>query len=206
MQSPDWHKKLTWKLCDIQLLFSDNYYPRGSTEEATNMSIWMIKIIILNMHSRWSVDIILRTNTMHIIFRRASFAEKQGGMCWHLILARYRLQWIWSRVNWFSAWKDSRRRVEPLWCFGYIHSTLSYGPKLYSKWHSSMFRVVFGQSRLQDDLGWRITLKELSSSRRGNRLWYINHLNPSSYAKVRGNTLQTEAQRKYGARCQTLVW
>ena len=47
-------------LCDIQLLFSDNYYPRGSTEEATNMSIWMIKIIILNMHSRWSVDIVLK--------------------------------------------------------------------------------------------------------------------------------------------------
>jgi len=106
----------------------------------------------------------------------------------------------------FSAWKDSRHRVEPLWCFGYIHSTLSYGPKLYSEWHNSMFRVVFGQSRLQDDLGWRSTLKELSSSRRGDRFWYINHLNPSSYAKVRGNTLQTEPQRKYGARCQTLVW
>ena len=126
--------------------------------------------------------------------------------CWHLILARYRLQWRWSWVNGFSAWKDSRRRVEPLWCFGYIHSTLSYGPKLYSEWHNSMFRVVFGQSRLQDDLGWRSTLKELSSSRRGNRFWYINHLNPSSYAKVRGNILQTEPQRKYGARCQTLVW
>ena len=127
-------------------------------------------------------------------------------LCWHLILARYRLQWRWSQVNGFSAWKDSCRRVEPLWCFSYIHSTLSYGPKLYSEWHNSMFRVVFGQSRLQDDLGWRRTLKELSSSHRGNRFWYINHLNPSSYAKVRGNTLQTEPQRKYGTRCQTLVW
>ena len=31
------------------------------------------------INGRWSVDIVLRTNTMHIIFRRASFAEKQGG-------------------------------------------------------------------------------------------------------------------------------
>ena len=38
-------------------------------------------------------------NTMHIIFRHASFAEKQGGMCWHLILARY-------RVKGFSAWES----------------------------------------------------------------------------------------------------
>ena len=69
-----------------------------------------------------------------------------------------------------------------------------------------MFRVLFGRLRIQDYLGWRSTLKELSSSRRGNRFWYINHLNPSSYAKVRGNILQTEPQRKCGARCQTLVW
>ena len=115
-------------------------------------------------------------------------------MCWHLILARYRLQWRWSRVNRFSSWKDSRCWVEQLWWFGYIHSTLSYGLKLYSECHNSMFRVVFGQSRLQDDLGWRSTLKELSSSRWANRFWYINHLNPSSYAKVRGNTLQAEAE------------
>ena len=142
---------------------------------------------------------------MQVIFRHASFAEKQGGMCWHLILARYRLQWRWSRVNGFSAWKDSRRRVEPLWCFGYIHSTLSYGPKLYSEWHSSMFRVVFCQSRLQDDLGWRSTLKELSSSRRGNRFWYINHLNPSSYVKVIVNTVWTGQRPKYYAWHQTHV-
>ena len=33
----------------------------------------------------------------------------------------------------------------------------------------TILRVVFGQSRLQDDLGRRSTVKELSSSRRGNR-------------------------------------
>ena len=126
-------------------------------------------------------------------------------MCWHLILARYRLQWRWSRVKGFSAWKYSRRWVEPLWCFGYIHSTLSYGPKLYSEWHNSMFRVVFGQSRLQDDLGWRSTLKELSSSRRGNWFSYINHLNPSSYAKVIVNTVWTGQRPKYYAWHQTHV-
>ena len=28
---------------------------------------------------RWSVDIVLRTNTVQVIFRHATFAEKQGG-------------------------------------------------------------------------------------------------------------------------------
>ena len=51
------------------------------------------------INGRWSVDIVLRTNTMHIIFRHASFAEKQGGMCWHLILARY-------KVKGFSTWEN----------------------------------------------------------------------------------------------------
>ena len=74
-------RNLRGSLCDIQLLFSDNYYPRGSTEEATNMSIWMIKIIILNMHSRWSVDIVLKHYPRQGIFWHASSARKQGGMC-----------------------------------------------------------------------------------------------------------------------------
>ena len=34
-----------------------------------------------NINGRWSVDIVLRTNMVQIIFRHASFAEKQGGMC-----------------------------------------------------------------------------------------------------------------------------
>ena len=32
-------------------------------------------------NGRWSVDIVLRTNIVQVIFRHASFAEKQGGMC-----------------------------------------------------------------------------------------------------------------------------
>ena len=51
------------------------------------------------INGRWSVDIVLGMNTMHIIFRHASFAEKQGGMCWQLILAIY-------RVKGFSAWES----------------------------------------------------------------------------------------------------
>ena len=38
-------------------------------------------------------------NIVHIIFRHASFAEKQGGMCWQLILAIY-------RVKGFSTWEN----------------------------------------------------------------------------------------------------
>ena len=65
---------------------------RSSTQAATSLSIWPITIIVLSMHSRWSVDIVLRTSLMQIIFRHTSFAEKQGGMCWHLILARCKMQ------------------------------------------------------------------------------------------------------------------
>ena len=173
-----------------------NYNMQGMTKTIPELFA-MLKSVKVEIKKEHQVLMVNKTT---------SFKKKSARYCWYLILARYRLQWRWSRVKLFTAWKESRRRVEPLWCFGYIHSTLSYGPKLYSEWHNSMFWVVFGQSRLQDDLGWRITLKELSSSRRGNRFWYINHLNPSSYAKVRGNILQTEPQRKYGARCQTLVW
>ena len=32
-------------------------------------------------NGRWSVDIVLRTNTEQVIFRHTTFAEKQGGMC-----------------------------------------------------------------------------------------------------------------------------
>ena len=113
----------------------------------------------------------------------------------------------WFRQD--TEWKDfqhekvSYRRVEQLWCLGYRHSTSSQWPKLYSEWQNLVFWVLLGRLHPQYDLRWRSTLKELSSSRRGNRFWYINHLNPRSYGKVRGNILQTGAEWKYGAKYQT---
>ena len=137
--------------------------------------------------------------TLCILFFGMQALPKNRGACVD--------NWFWQYTEWkgFQHEKVSYRRVEQLWCLGYRHSTSSQWPKLYSEWQNLMFWVLFGRLRPQYDLRWRSSLKELSSSRRGNQFWYINHLNPSSYAKVRGNTLQTELQQKYGVRCQTLV-
>src|SRR5438128_798774 len=40
-------------------------------------------IIALSTYGRWSVDIVLRTKVVRVIFWHASLAKKQGGMCWH---------------------------------------------------------------------------------------------------------------------------
>ena len=68
-----------------------------------------------------------------------------------------------------------------------------------------MFWVLFGRLRPHYDLRWRSTLKEFSLSRRGNWFSYINHLNPSSYAKVTANTVWTGQRPKYYAWHQTHV-
>ena len=105
----------------------------------------------------------------------------------------------------FQHEKVSYRRVGQLWCLGYRHSTSSQWPKLYSEWQNLMFWVLFGQLRPQYDLRWRSALKELSSSRQDNWFSYINHLNPSSYAKVIVNTVWTGQRPKCYAWHQTHV-
>jgi hypothetical protein len=127
-------------------------------------------------------------------------------MCWHLILARCKMQQRWTHTKRFFIWESSYCRVKQLWCLGHYHSASYQGPKLHLDCHVKMFGVLFGRLRLQDHLGWRNVLHGLSSSRRANRFWYINHLNPSSYAKVRSKTLRTDPEQNYGARDQTPTW
>ena len=45
-------------------------------------------LIVLSMY-KWlmNFDIVLRKSIVQVIFRHASFAEKQGGTCWHRTLA-----------------------------------------------------------------------------------------------------------------------
>ena len=69
-----------------------------------------------------------------------------------------------------------------------------------------MFWVLFGQVRLQDNLGWRNALHELSSSRRNYRFWYKNHPNPSSYEKVRAIEVQPCHEARCGTPHQTHGW
>ena len=57
--------------------FSPKFASRGSNKQ------WPIYTYRpKNMQNgRWSVDIVLRTSYVQIIFGHPSFAEKQGGMC-----------------------------------------------------------------------------------------------------------------------------
>ena len=58
-------------------------------------------------NGRWSVDIVLRASYVQVIFRHTSFAEKQGDMCWHQILARSRTYLTWPQMEKWSSWKSS---------------------------------------------------------------------------------------------------
>ena len=101
--------------------------------------------------------------------------------------------------------KVQYRQKEKLWCLGHRHPISSRRPKLCSKYRDFVFRTVFGWLRPQYDLRWRSTLKELSSSRRGNWFSYMNHLNLSSYAKVTVNMVWIGQRPKYYAWHQTHV-
>ena len=49
---------------------------------------------------RWSVDIVLRTNIIRVIFRHTTFAEKQGGMCWRSKMAwSQRVTWVYNGMR-----------------------------------------------------------------------------------------------------------
>ena len=105
--------ELTWEICVEAFVTSNGCYQKtiiwkGSTQAATSLNIGPITIIILSMHSRCSVDIMLKRS----MFWHASSARKQGGMCWHQILARYKRQARWPRVKKKLACKVSGRRVE----------------------------------------------------------------------------------------------
>ena len=137
--------------------------------------------------------------TLCILFFGMQALPKNRGACVD--------NWFWQYTEWkgFQHEKVSYRRVEQLWCLGYRHSTSSQWPKLYSEWQNLMFWVLFGRLRPQYELRWRSALKELSLSRQDNWFSYINHLNPSSYAKVIVNTVWTGQRPKYHAWHQTHV-
>ena len=66
------------------------------------------KLIVLRIcqNGRWSVDIVLRASYVQVIFRHTGFAEKQGGMCWHQILAQSRTYLKWPQMEKCSTWKS----------------------------------------------------------------------------------------------------
>src|ERR1043165_637493 len=65
------------------------------------------------------------------------------------------------------------------------------------------FRVLFCQLGLQDIIKWKYVLHGAAWSRRTGRFWFLDHLNPSSYAKVRAITMYTCQRQKTDARSQT---
>src|ERR1041385_4519096 len=67
------------------------------------------------------------------------------------------------------------------------------------------FEVLFGQLGLQDIIKWKNVLHGAAWSRRTGRFWFLNHLNPSSYAKVTALEVQPCQRAKSDARSQTPV-
>ena len=58
------------------------------------------------------------------------------------------------------------------------------------------FGVLFCQLGLQDIIKWKYVLHGAAWSRRTGRFWFLDHLNPSSYAKVRAITMYTCQRQK----------
>ena len=97
--------------------FSPKFASRGSNKQWT---IYTCRY--KNMQNgRWSVDIVLRTNMVQVIFRHASYAKKQGGMCSHQILARSITYLRWPQMEKWSSWKSS---ILSIW------TSLKFGPSL----------------------------------------------------------------------------
>ena len=98
--------------------FSPKFASRGSNKQ------WPIYTYRpKNMQNgRWSVDIVLRTSYAEVIFRHTNFAEKQGGMCWHQILARSITYLRWPQMEKWSSWRSSVLSIWTSLKFGSLQS------------------------------------------------------------------------------------
>src|ERR1041385_8219341 len=67
------------------------------------------------------------------------------------------------------------------------------------------FEVLFGQLGFQDIIKWKNVLHGAAWSRRTGRFWFLNHLNPSSYAEVTALGVQPCQRAKSDARSQTPI-
>ena len=129
---------------------------------------------------------------VRFIFRHASFAKKQGGMCWRSKVARsWRVAWSYVKINsnlWLEVtmgWIFSRRSR---WIWRW--SKMEFGCKSYDKFRDAHVdtRVKKGIKLNQDGLWWNLFQHESCASRRNDWFWYKNRLNPRSYATCRAKT------------------
>ena len=140
---------------------------------------------------------------VQVIFRHTGFAEKQGGMCWHQILAQPSTYLKWPQMEKCSTWKSFVLSIRTFWSLGHRHLISSQRPKLCSKYWDFVFRILFGTLRPQDCLVWKNDLHGLSSPRRNDWFWYKSCSNPSSYAKFRAIGMQLCQEAENGAPHQT---
>ena len=71
--------------------------------------------------------------------------------------------------------------------------------------NTQAFGVLFCQLGLQDIFKWKNIINAAASSRRNSQYWFLDHLNPSSYAKVVAITISVCEKEKSDARSQTSI-